>query len=243
MGDEEARQVVAFTVIADTRTLCVITRSGDIAVLPLDDASDDADAPQSLDIVGTLTPAPILAVALAPDSSLFVIITASDSSTTPSPTLHILSPTISLLSSAPLAAHAPSETPVTVGWGAKSTQFHGTLGKAAAQEAGEAGCTTTPDDDGDVRVGWRGDAQFFVVSVVEDGGEEVGPANASYASTVAQAYCRAPRSPSRGLNMPLHGAPVEGLLRGCRGLGVCPKRALGKCPREMRRQGIANSGI
>jgi elongator complex protein 1 len=26
-----------------------------------------------------------------------------------------------------------------------------------------------------VRIGWRGDAQFFVVSVVEDGGEELGP--------------------------------------------------------------------
>lgn len=58
---------------------------------------------------------------------------------------------------------------INVGWGSKSTQFHGSLGKSAAQVqyATESQCTTTPDDDGAPRVSWRGDAQFFVVSALD----------------------------------------------------------------------------
>lgn len=167
-----AAQIVSLTVIADTRTLCVITRSGDIAILPLEsdaDANADGDTPKSLDIVGTLTPSPVLTAALAPDSSLLVIIISSS----PAPTLHLMSsstftPISSVLLSTP---HHGAAAPINVGWGSKSTQFHGSLGKSAAeaQPATESGCTTTPDDDSAPRVSWRGDAQFFVVSTREGG--------------------------------------------------------------------------
>ena len=171
-----AAQIVLFTVIADTHTLCVITRSGDIAILPLE-KNTDTDNSQSLDIVGTLTPGTVLAVALAPDSSLLVIITSAASCIPPSPSksliLHLMSPsTFTLISSTPLTTlHRGTAAPINVGWGSKSTQFHGSLGKSAAQAqpATESGCTTTPDDDAAPRVSWRGDAQFFVVSALEGG--------------------------------------------------------------------------
>jgi len=61
-----------------------------------------------------------------------------------------------------------SDAPVNVGWGSKSTQFHGSLGKAAAQASAPQASTTSPDDDGSARISWRGDAQYFSVSIVEN---------------------------------------------------------------------------
>jgi hypothetical protein len=34
-----------------------------------------------------------------------------------------------------ILTHPPSDAPINVGWGSKQTQFHGSLGKAAAQAA------------------------------------------------------------------------------------------------------------
>jgi len=55
------------------------------------------------------------------------------------------------------------DAPINVGWGSKQTQFHGSLGKAAAQVA-TAKSGSSPDDDGLPRISWRGDGAFFVVS-------------------------------------------------------------------------------
>ena len=62
--------------------------------------------------------------------------------------------------------------PVTVGWGRKETQFHGSAGKAAAVAPSQP-ATSEPDlrDDGRPRVTWRGDGQMMAVSVVCPEGE------------------------------------------------------------------------
>ena len=66
------------------------------------------------------------------------------------------------------------DTPINVGWGAKQTQFHGSLGKAAATSSiSPTAVGASPDDDGHVRVSWRGDGAYFTVSVLE-GANEVG---------------------------------------------------------------------
>ena len=59
--------------------------------------------------------------------------------------------------------------PVNVGWGSKQTQFHGSLGKAAAQapQTPADAIGSSPDDDGIPRISWRGDGAFFVVSSLE----------------------------------------------------------------------------
>ncbi|KAM8847725.1 elongator complex protein 1 [Synchiropus picturatus] len=55
---------------------------------------------------------------------------------------------------------------ITVGWGKKETQFHGSEGKQAAQRKIQE-VKPAPDwDDGQPRVTWRGDGQLFAVSVV-----------------------------------------------------------------------------
>ncbi|XP_046559311.1 LOW QUALITY PROTEIN: putative elongator complex protein 1 [Haliotis rubra] len=55
---------------------------------------------------------------------------------------------------------------VDVGWGKKETQFHGSEGKAAAQEKAKAYSSATSWDDRRPRISWRGDGQFFVVSSI-----------------------------------------------------------------------------
>ncbi|KAG8817137.1 hypothetical protein FRC17_000043 [Serendipita sp. 399] len=61
---------------------------------------------------------------------------------------------------------------VNINWGSKSTQFHGSLGKAAAAAAGQPTLVgSSPDDDGRVRISWRGDAAFFVVSTLDPYGD------------------------------------------------------------------------
>lgn len=55
---------------------------------------------------------------------------------------------------------------ITVGWGKKETQFHGSEGKQAAQKKAME-LQPAPDwDDRRPRVSWRGDGQLFAVSAV-----------------------------------------------------------------------------
>lgn len=52
---------------------------------------------------------------------------------------------------------------VTVGWGKKETQFHGSAGKAAAKAKPEE-LNANELDDGRPRITWRGDGALFAVS-------------------------------------------------------------------------------
>ncbi|XP_071794308.1 elongator complex protein 1-like isoform X2 [Asterias amurensis] len=58
------------------------------------------------------------------------------------------------------------QKPITVGWGKKETQFHGTVGKQAATKKIEDVKPALAWDDMKVRVSFRGDGQFFAVSGV-----------------------------------------------------------------------------
>ena len=81
--------------------------------------------------------------------------------------------TFDVLSEGPLhPADFGEDAPINVGWGAKHTQFHGSLGKAAATSTIPATAVgASPDDDGNVRISWRGDGAYFTVSVLEGANE------------------------------------------------------------------------
>lgn len=62
---------------------------------------------------------------------------------------------------------------INVGWGSKETQFHGSQGKTVAAASAEQAQTaarggSSPDDDHQTRISWRGDGAFFVVSSIEE---------------------------------------------------------------------------
>ncbi|GLH07490.1 Putative elongator complex protein 1, partial [Gryllus bimaculatus] len=56
---------------------------------------------------------------------------------------------------------------VTVGWGSKQTQFHGSEGKAAAKQTPAISEKPSPRDDGSVRASWRGDGSLVAISAVK----------------------------------------------------------------------------
>ncbi|KAL6090825.1 hypothetical protein STEG23_013251 [Scotinomys teguina] len=64
-----------------------------------------------------------------------------------------------------LFLNAPLGKFVTVGWGSKETQFHGSEGRQAAFPV-QMHESALPWDDHRPRITWRGDGQFFAVSVV-----------------------------------------------------------------------------
>lgn len=141
--------------------LCVITGGGDMVLQPV---SDVAPA----DVVGCVD-AGILAAAWSPDEDLLVIITGGTA-----PRLLIMTRHWDVVHEAPLATDDfGTDAPVNVGWGSKSTQFHGSEGKQAAMAAAQAPAAgdprgpLVPDDDGLPRVSWRADGAYFVVSSAE----------------------------------------------------------------------------
>lgn len=78
--------------------------------------------------------------------------------------LILLSADFQVINESCLDNDAPLEEMVALGWGKKETQFHGSQGKQAALEKSVG--RLSENDDGKVRISWRGDAEFFVVSFV-----------------------------------------------------------------------------
>uniref|UniRef100_A0A452UM12 Elongator complex protein 1 n=1 Tax=Ursus maritimus TaxID=29073 RepID=A0A452UM12_URSMA len=72
---------------------------------------------------------------------------------------------------------------ITVGWGRKETQFHGSEGRQAAFQVQMVRLSALPWDDHRPQVTWRGDGQFFAVSVVcpETGARKVRVWNREFA--------------------------------------------------------------
>jgi elongator complex protein 1 len=58
------------------------------------------------------------------------------------------------------------DAPINVGWGAKETQFHGSIGRGHLKPSPQSPVPIQedPNDDGLPRVSWRGDGAYFVVS-------------------------------------------------------------------------------
>ncbi|KAF5354980.1 hypothetical protein D9756_005531 [Leucocoprinus leucothites] len=147
----KSKQVVSFKVIAETRRIVVITSGGDISTISLED-------PEPIpDVEGTVEPG-ILAASWAPDESLLALVTGEGK-------LILMTSSFEVLSEASVhTTEFGDDAPINVGWGSKQTQFHGSLGKAAAQTSATIKVGSSPDDDGLPRISWRGDGAFFVVS-------------------------------------------------------------------------------
>ncbi|KAJ7188994.1 pol II transcription elongation factor [Mycena filopes] len=150
-GASTANQVVDLRFLPESRHLAVLMRGGDITTISIDD--EDAIP----EVEGTIEPG-ILAASWSPDDSMLAIVTGEQK-------LTLMTSTFDVLSDAPLfTTDFGEDAPINVGWGSKQTQFHGSLGKAAAQAPAARTIGASPDDDTLPRVSWRGDGAFFVVS-------------------------------------------------------------------------------
>ncbi|KAJ8489069.1 hypothetical protein ONZ51_g3188 [Trametes cubensis] len=132
-------EIVSLHVLPDSHSLVVITRGGDITTIALDEEAPTAEVVGSVD-------GGVMGAAWSPDDTLLVLVTGEDK-------LLLMTSTFDVLSEGPLHPREfGEEAPVNVGWGAKHTQFHGSLGKAAAKTSiPPTAVGASPDDDGHVR--------------------------------------------------------------------------------------------
>ncbi|KAI9145319.1 IKI3 family-domain-containing protein [Paraphysoderma sedebokerense] len=152
---------VGIQYLPDNEAVCVAFSNGDIALV-----RDSADAlGDAVDVLGTIDSG-ILAMAWSPDYELVVFVSAEGK-------LIEMTKDFDVLAEYPVHTNEIGEDiMVSVGWGKKETQFHGSAGKKAAQEKGPSKVSLSKDDDFKPRISWRGDGNYFCLSSVDPNGEK-----------------------------------------------------------------------
>ncbi|XP_078730604.1 elongator complex protein 1 [Lampetra fluviatilis] len=149
-GDGSGR-VVGIQTLPDADAACVATSQGDVLLYSVTRAQ--------LECVGSVDSG-LTAMSWSPDQDVMVLTTGAD-------TIIAMTRDFDPLTEVPMHQDDFGEGKfVTVGWGRKETQFHGSEGKQAAHKKQEVVAPAFTWDDGRPRVSWRGDGQFFAVSSV-----------------------------------------------------------------------------
>ncbi|KAI9206900.1 IKI3 family-domain-containing protein [Polychytrium aggregatum] len=142
-------------------SICIGLRSGDILLLNLDGYTEG----QEPEIVGTVDSG-ILSMEWSPDHEVVIVVTGGA-------TVLEMTKDFDTITEVPIHTDEYGiAAPVSVGWGKKETQFHGSEGKAAAQRKAPSAVALSPDDTHAPRVAWRGDGQYFVCSSVDPSGDK-----------------------------------------------------------------------
>ncbi|ORY20535.1 putative Pol II transcription elongation factor [Naematelia encephala] len=149
-------QVVDIHYFPDDRSLTILLAGGDIATLSL-----SSGGTTEVDIVGSVDSG-IKAAAWSPDDEQLVLITGEDE-------LVVMTRHFDTLHEEPLRSEQFGEDGfINVGWGSKTTQFHGSLGKAAAQAGPSTPSSLSHHSDhGLPRITFRGDAAYFAISSLD----------------------------------------------------------------------------
>ncbi|OSC96781.1 IkappaB kinase complex IKAP component [Trametes coccinea BRFM310] len=203
-------EIVSLHVLPDSHSLVVITRAGDITTITLDDETPSAEVVGSVD-------GGVLGAAWSPDDTLLVLVTGEDK-------LILMTSTFDVLSEGPLHPKEFGEdAPINVGWGSKQTQFHGSLGKAAAKSSiPPTAIGASPDDDGHARISWRGDGAYFTVSVLEGATEIEARPRRTLRVYSREAALQSTAEPVPGLEHALSWRPSGNLIVGTQRFGNIP---------------------
>ncbi|RKP33743.1 IKI3 family-domain-containing protein, partial [Dimargaris cristalligena] len=155
-------RLVGLHYLTELDTLFMAFDQGEILLLRDASAFDPAaHGPENLDPVGDFEDG-ILAVAWSPDDEILVVITGRHN-------VLLMTKDFDVLAEFNIFdQYDAQEAGVSVGWGKKETQFHGTAGKAAAQQKPDfRNRCLAPHDDRLPRIAWRGDGAYFVCSLLE----------------------------------------------------------------------------
>nr|XP_027798807.1 elongator complex protein 1 [Marmota flaviventris] len=159
--------IVGIQDLLDQESVCVATASGDVILCNL--------GTHQLECVGSVASG-ISVMSWSPDQELVLLATGQQ-------TLIMMTRDFEPIMEQQIHQDDFGESKfVTVGWGKKETQFHGSEGRQAAFQM-QLHESALPWDDHRPRVTWRGDGQFFAVSVVcpETGARKVRVWNREFA--------------------------------------------------------------
>lgn len=145
-------EIVGMRFMMERESVFLALRSGDIYTIQAADGS--------VDLVGTVDSG-IWACQWSPDDEVLALVTGEAK-------LLLMTQDFDVLEEQPLACgEQGEEVQVSLGWGKKETQYHGKAGKEAALAVvPEVKSQLSPDDDGQMRISWRGDADYFSVSFI-----------------------------------------------------------------------------
>lgn len=142
--------IVGIQDLLDQESVCVATASGDVILCNL--------STHQLECVGSVASG-ISVMSWSPDQELVLLATAQQ-------TLIMMTRDFEVITEQQIHQDDFGEGKfVTVGWGSKETQFRGSEGRPAAFPV-QTHESALPWDDHRPQITWRGDGQFFAVSVV-----------------------------------------------------------------------------
>ncbi|KAA1107101.1 hypothetical protein PGT21_002152 [Puccinia graminis f. sp. tritici] len=162
LGSVPPPAIVDIKALPESSQLCLITSDGQISVCSIENEGVDTDhSIAQFDNIGTFEDG-IRSVSWSPDDELLVIVTYSDK-------LVILTKTFDVLCESQIEyGRFGDDQPISLGWGTKATQFHGSLGKSAAQASqtsAHENDTQLGENSSDAyEISWRGDGAFFAVT-------------------------------------------------------------------------------
>lgn len=167
LSEDGSGCIVGIQDLLDQESVCVATASGDVILCNL--------RTHQLECVGSVASG-ISVMSWSPDQELVLLATGQQ-------TLIMMTKDFEPIMEQPVHQDDFGESKfVTVGWGKKETQFHGSEGRQAAFQM-QMHESALPWDDHRTQVTWRGDGQFFAVSVVcpETGARKVRVWNREFA--------------------------------------------------------------
>uniref|UniRef100_A0A4X2LDI3 Elongator complex protein 1 n=1 Tax=Vombatus ursinus TaxID=29139 RepID=A0A4X2LDI3_VOMUR len=143
--------IVGVQDLLDQESVCVATASGDVLLCNL--------STSQLECVGSVASG-LSVMSWSPDQELVLLVTGQQ-------TLILMTKDFEPIIERQIHQDDFGESKfITVGWGKKETQFHGSEGKQAAHRKQMNEQPALPWDDHRPQVTWRGDGQFFAVSAV-----------------------------------------------------------------------------
>ena len=159
------------------------------------------------EVIGTIDSG-IHASGWSPDGMLLVLVTGDGK-------YIVMSSGFEVLVEAPICTDESGEDKqVNVGWGSKQTQFHGSLGKAAARTdpASIDSVGSSPDDDSQPRISWRGDGSYFSISILQKGDHPSSRKKRVIRVYDRQGALQSTSEPVAGLEHPLSWRPSGNLI-------------------------------
>ncbi|KAL1924120.1 uncharacterized protein VTP21DRAFT_7155 [Calcarisporiella thermophila] len=155
---DENDGIVGLKYLPELQACCIALINGDIILIHKEPPTHG----ESVEVMGAVENG-ILAMEWSPDEELVVLITGNGN-------LLEMTKEFDTITEFPIHTNETGEAvSVSVGWGRKETQFHGSEGKQAAlRKIDQSAFMASEDDDRRPRVSWRGDGAFFACSVLDE---------------------------------------------------------------------------